>query len=179
MAKDLTGLRVCKVHIDRAGNTTEESQEVDFDFGRGEGIALYRVEFALEPVVTADDDHDSRFGFVSLHAENDALEQTFDEISGEAVEIDSEIIAEATIVCLNQDEAATRGGSAAAYTWMSPNFWNFMEIHGRPIILATNPTFRAQVSDAGLVMDGLCTMYYKYVELSNAEIRDAFFRARG
>lgn len=179
MGKDITGLRVAKVHIDRAGNTTEESQEVDFDFGRGEGIALYRVEFAVEPVVTADDDHDSRFGFVSLHAENDALEQTFDEISGENVELDSEIICESAIIALNQDEAATRGGSAAAYMWLAPNFWNFMEIAGKPLVLATNPTFRAQVSDAGLVMDSYCTMYYKYVELTNAEIRDAFFRGRG
>lgn len=178
MARDISGLRIAKIHIDRAGNTTEESQEADFDLARGEGIALHRVEFAVEPVVTADDDHDTRLGYVSLHAENDALEATFDELSGESFEQDSEIIAESGIVCVNQDEAATRGGSAATYMWLGPNFWNYREISGRPLVIAINPTFRAQVNDAGLVMDALCTIYYNYVELNDAEVREAFFRMR-
>lgn len=178
MGKEITGLRVAKIHIDRAGNTTEESQEADFDMTRGEGVALYRVEFAVEPTMVETTSFLEHFGYVSLHAENDSLEGTFDELSGESFNNDSEILCESAIRVVSQDEAATRGGSADSIGWLGPNYWNFMEIMGKPVVLATNPTFRAQVNDAALVMDALCTIYYKYTELSTAEIRDAFFRSR-
>ena len=178
MAKDLTGVRVAKAFINNTTTTVSEL-ELDFDLSRGEGIAIYRIQ--LEMVISqvgfssVFDSHGANF---SVHAENDNLEDVQDLLTADQFQNDSEIIFEAACTAWGQDEAATRGGSAAGLLWGSPTHINFLEVAGTPLVLAANPTVRVITSDAELLVSGNFTFYYKYVELSAAEIREAFFRSR-
>ncbi|KKK73390.1 hypothetical protein LCGC14_2894310 [marine sediment metagenome] len=178
MAKDLTGVRVAKAFINNTTTTVSEL-ELDFDLSRGEGIAIYRIqlEMALSQVGFSSvfDTHNAHF---SVHAENDNLEEVQDLLSADQFQNDSEIIFEAAATMIGQDEAATRGGSAASIVWGSPNYINFLEVAETPLVLAANPTVRVITTDAEFLVSGNFTFYYKYVELSAAEIREAFFRSR-
>lgn len=181
MAKELTGFRIAHADIIDISSGTPQVQEMDFNFARGEGIAIYSVEFKLKFSEIASTAFEDGIVNMSLHVENDTLETTFIDIAADGFTTDdSEIIAEGVWGSIGQDEAATRGGSAAAMGWLSKNSWDYLQILGAPLVIAINPTFR--VENFGVFAfqadDHRCTMWYKYVELTDREVRDAFFRRR-
>lgn len=178
MAKDLTGLRVAKAFLNNTTTTVSEL-EADFDLSRGEGIAIYRIQLEMiASAVAFSSTFDSHAAHFSVHAENDNLESVQDLLTADQFQNDSEIIFESGLTAWAQVEAATRGGSAAGMLWSAPNYINYVEVAGKPLILAANPTVRAITTDAELLVSGNFTFYYKYVELTDAEVREAFFRSR-
>lgn len=179
MAKDLTGFRVAKIDLSNVDDTPEVSQELDFDFGVREGVAIYSVEFIVLPTHTEGSSMQEFSVNASLHVENDALEDTLDDAPTTGFTTrDSEIIAETEMRTILQDEAATRGGSAAALAFVGPHRWNYLQSLGTPLVIALNPTLRAVSNSASLIVDIRCTIWYKYVELSRSDIVEAFFRRR-
>ncbi len=179
MAKDLTGFRIAKVDIQAISSGTEKSQEMDFNFARGEGIAIYSVEFMMHSNEVASNTFADQNSNVSLHVENDSLEVTMEDIAVDGfTQDDSEIIAEANWGSMAQDEAATRGGSAGAMGWLSKHSWDYLQILGSPLVIAINPTLFVDFVGTGTADKVRLTMWYKYVELNDREVRDAFFRRR-
>lgn len=181
MAKDLTGFRIAHADLlSVATGATGEEQEMDFDFARGEGMAIYSVEFKCEINAVANTAFADLTASFTLHVENDTLETTMVDVPADGFTTDdSEIIAEGIFGGITQAEAATRGGSAAALAWFGPNKWDYLNMLGSPLIIAINPTFRVGLVGATLVLAVVrCTIWYKYVELSDRDIRDAFFRRR-
>lgn len=179
MAKELTGIRIAKVDIQAISSGTEKQQEMDFNLARGEGIAIYSVEYMVHQNEVATATFDDSNCNMSLHIENDTLELTMEDIALDAFTTDdSEVIAEANWGVIAQEEAATRGGSAAAMGWMSKNSWNYLQILGSPLVIAINPTLFVDFVGISVANKVRMTMWYKYVELNDKEIRDAFFRRR-
>jgi len=178
MARELTGARVAKAFIQNT-TTTESTLECDFDLTRGEAIAIERIEVNIHASDVLDTNAvESHDALLTVHAENDALEVQQDALTADRFINDSEVIFEATLMAWMQEEAATRGGSGFSLMWGSPNFINYREVLGSPLVLAVNPTVRMITSDANLLLVGNFTFWYKYVELSDKEIREAFFRSR-
>lgn len=180
MARELTGIRVAKADLIDVSSGTPEQIELDFNFARGEGIAIYSIEFMVAINEVATSTFADANTNLSVHVENDTLEATFADVAADGFTTeDSEIIAEANFGYAVQDEAATRGGSAAAMGWLSPNQFNYLQKIGTPLVIAINPTFRVDnVGATGNTDDHRLTMWYKYVELTDREVRDAFFRRR-
>lgn len=179
MPKEITGFRVAKIDLANVDDTPEVSQEIDFDFGAREGVALYVAEFIVLPTHTESSTFQEFSVNASLHVENDALEDTLDDAPATGVtNLDSEIIAELEMRTITQDEAATRGGSAAAMGFVSPHRWDYMQMLGGPLLIATNPTLRAVSNSSSLIVDIRLTLWFKYVELSNSDIVSSFFRRR-
>lgn len=180
MAKDLTGFRVAHADLIDFSSGTRQSQELDFNFARGEGIAIYSISFLITVnEIGIAGGTDNNFD-MTVHVENDTLEVTMHEVPADGfTQDDSEIIAEASWGSYLQDEAATTGGSAATIGWLSRNHFDYLQMIGSPLVIAINPTLSGRgVGTTFLVDDLRMTMWYKYVELSDKEIRDAFFRRR-
>ncbi len=179
MPTALSPIRICRARRTSVTNAAE-TMEIDFNMALLEGIEIYAAECAaLEVVDTVATAFDTNWVTTSLHAETGALEGALDAFPADNFILNSEIIAEATIEILTQAEAATRGGSAAALTWVGPNQWNFVQLIGKPLLLATNITMRAITKGAATVANGLqWTIYYRYVRLSKSEASDLFLLRR-
>lgn len=178
LARELTGLRVAKAFLNNT-TSTESTLECDFDLTRGEGIAIYRIQMEMSiSDVVADNSFQSHAAHFSVHVENDNLETVQEGLTADSFQNDSEIIFETGVNVWVAEEAATRGGSAVALHWMGPDHINFIEVQGKPLVIAINPTVRAITTDAEMLISGNFTYYYKYVELTDREVRDAFFRSR-
>lgn len=170
MPKGLTDVRIAR--ISRASfQNTEETSEVDFQLGLNQGVEIEAVEFGIgQAVVVPTTGFNAHQVTLSLHRETGALELAADGLL-DNLELDSEIIAQAVLQILDQDEAATRGGSAASMAWLSPNSWKFRDIMGKPLLLAHNLTFRGITSAAALTINGaFASIYYRYVSLSATEL---------
>lgn len=172
----LSPIRVARSRRTSVTNV-EETQEIDFSLGLRQGIELYAAEFAAlefisSPAGTA---MEHEFGLMELHARIGALEGGLDAFPADDTILNSSIIAQANIYSDLQDEAATRGGSAAAFSWLSERSWNYKALLGDPLLLATNLTFRAITKAATAVINGAqVSLWYRYVELSNAELAAQF-----
>ncbi len=176
MAKDITGFRVAHADVDSVANA-ENTIECDFDLARGEAIALYRLEFKIAPQLTETTTLIEGLTYMSVHIEADNLEDNaFDQQAAEAFDPDSEILAESVHTYVGLEGAAGEGGVSGF--WGGPVSWNYLQMFGSPLVIATNPTLRAITNAATVISDVRATFYYKYVELSDAEIREAFFRQR-
>lgn len=175
MAKALTPIRVARSRRTSVTNVVE-TQEINFALGLKQGIELYSAEFGMmEFVDTPSSGFDTNFGIMELHARIGALEGGIDSFPADDTILNSSILAQAVIQQVTQDEAATRGGSAAALNWVSPKSWNYVQITGSPILLATNLTFRAITKQATVVMNGAqVSLWYRYVELSEKELAQQF-----
>lgn len=179
MATPLSPIRIARARRTSVTNAAE-TMEIDFNMALLEGIEVYAAECAvLELVDTAAVTIDTNWMTTSLHAETGALEGALDSFPADNTILNSEIIAEATLEIITQDEAATRGGSSAALAWVGPNQWNFVQLIGRPLLLATNLTMRGVTKGAATVANGLqWTIYYRYVRLSKSEASDLFLLRR-
>lgn len=179
MPTALSPIRICRARRTNVVNVAE-TMEIDFNLALLEGIEIYACELAaLEFIDAAGTGFDINWVTSSLHAETGALEGAIDAFPADNFILNSEIIAEATFEIINQDEAATRGGSAAAMQWSGPNQWNFIQLIGKPLLLATNLTMRAISKSAGMSANGLqWTIYYRYVRLTKSEAGDLFILRR-
>lgn len=179
MPTALSPIRICRARRTNVTNVAE-TMEIDFNLALLEGIEIYACEAAmLELVDTAASAFDTNWTTTSLHAETGALEGAIDAFPADNFILNSEIIAEATIQQVAQDEAATRGGSASSLIWLGPNQWNFMQLIGKPLLLAGNLTMRAIGKDAAMNALGLqWTIYYRYVKLNKSEASDLFLLRR-
>ncbi len=179
MATALSPIRIARARRTSVTNVVE-TMEIGFNLALLEAIEIYAAEFAcLELTDTATSTFAHNWLTSSLHAETGALEGAIDSFPADDTILNSEIIAEATLETINQDEAATRGGSAAALAWVGPNQWNFIQITGRPIVIARNLTMRAVTKTAATVANGVqWTIYYRYVRLTKSEAADLFILSR-
>lgn len=179
MPNPISPIRIARARRTSVTNVAEE-MEIDFNLSLLEGIEIFACECAaLELIDTAATAFDTNWMTTSLHSENGALEGALDSFPADNFLLNSEIIAEATLEIITQNEAATRGGSAATLAWVGPNQWNFMQLIGKPYLLAQNITMRAITKGAGTVANGLqWTIYYRYVALTRAEVGSLFILRR-
>jgi len=175
MVRALSTVRIARSRRTSFTNV-EETQEIDFSLGLRQGIELYAAEFgALEFIDTALATYNTRWALMELHARVGALEGGYDSFPADDTILNSSIIAAAVHQAMTQDEAATTGGSAAAMGWLAGPSWNFVELLGGPMLLATNLTFRGITKSSSMVVNGgQVTLYYRYVSLTDAELANQF-----
>lgn len=169
MPRILSGIRVARARRD-AMATAEETDEIDFNLSLNMGIEILCVSFAVENAIpTGADPNNAQEVALSLHAETGALEDNIVEGPVDTHVTNSEILCEAVFGQIAYDNA-----TQAAFTsgWHSAHTFPFAEWFGRGIVLATNPTFN--VESTGTFNGLLCTIWYRYVQLSDAELIQAY-----
>jgi hypothetical protein len=178
MARVQTNIRIAKVTRTTFDSSAEEI-ELDFELSLRQGYLLHAIEMAFGEIT-----HDASSSLlsgvvsVSVHAETGTLETSIDAaVDGQI--LNSEIIAETSIQSVIQIEAATRGGSARSMTWLGPNRWNYKDMIGDPLLLATNLTVRF-VTDASTLdaANTTVTFFYQYAELTREELAGQFLLRR-
>jgi len=178
MAKPLTPVRIAKVSRTSFSNSAEEV-EVDMELALGQGFLLHTVEIVpgeLNLAVSTAQKEET--AYMSVHAETSTLEVAQD-AAVDGLVLNSEILAQAVVQAKAQEEAATRGGSSAAFIWLSEKRWNFNELLEKPLLLATDLTCRFITSAAALVVQRTTiNLFYQYVELSEKELADQFLLGR-
>jgi len=178
MARPLTPVRIAKV-TRTSFDTNAEEIELDFELALRQGYRLHVLEMACRDIT-----HDASPSLLSdaitasVHAETGGLETAIDAaVDGQI--LNSEIIAETSIQSVIQIEAATRGGSTRALTWLGPNRWNYTSMLGAPLLLASNLTCRFRSGAATLDAEAFTvTFYYQYVELTEMELAGQFLLRR-
>lgn len=176
MVTALTPVRIARVSRQSVNNTAE-TVEMDFELGHRQGILIHAVEFLIGQLldVGATSIVPTQAG-LSLHAETGNLENTADALV-DATVLNSEIIAEAVVQSTVLETAAAGGG--VAIQWLSPKEWNYNELLGKPLLLATNLTFRVFSSAAILTVNGgAAHIFYQYVTLTDAELANQFILRR-
>jgi len=175
MVKALSAIRIARSRLTNVVNVAE-TLEIDFSLGLRQGVQIYAIEFGcLEFIMTPAAAFDQDFGLMEIHARTGALEGGLDSFPADDTILNSSILAAAIIGSVIQEEAATRGGSAAAFVWFTEKSWKFKEIIGEPVLVAQNLTFRAVTKDAAASLNGAqATIYYRYVSLTDAELAEQF-----
>ena len=176
MVKALTPVRIARVSRQSVNNAAE-TVELDFQLDHRQGVLIHAVEFLIGQLldVGATTIVPTQCG-LSLHAETGNLENTADALVDASV-LNSEVIAEAVIQATVLETAAAGGG--VGYEWLSPKEWNYNELLGQPLLLATNLTFRVFSSAAVLTVNGgAAHIFYQYVTLSDAELANQFILRR-
>ena len=175
MPKSLSAIRIARARFTNVVNVAE-TLEIDFSLGLRQGIQIYAIEFGvLEFIKTPSTSLTQDFGLMAVHARIGALEGGMDTFPADDTILNSSILATAVISNMLQEEAATRGGSAAAFSWMSPKSWRFRDLIGEPLLVAQNLTFRAVTKTATASMNGpQATLYYRYVSLTDKELAEQF-----
>lgn len=171
----ITVLRVRRTSV----VNVEETQEVDFRLGTGQGVEIHAIEFGIRGFthVPVDDDENANVQFhMSCHLETGGLEGGIDAFPADATILNSEIIAETSLsVRTFISSVAAASGSSEHATWTQPLSWNFHSLIGKPLLIAQNVTFRAITSDALFsVLGAQLTMYYKIKALSVKDIVNLF-----
>lgn len=176
MVKALTPVRIARISRQSVNNATETS-ELDFQLDHRQGVLIHAVEFLVGQMIDVGAIVISPTqAYLSLHAETGNLEDAADALV-DATVLNSEVIAEAVLQVTNL-ETATAGG-AASIIWLSPNQWNFNQLLGQPLLLATNLTFRVRSSAAVLTVNGAAAhIFYQYVTLTDAELANQFILRR-
>lgn len=173
MATPLTGWRDARaVRLAVAGGV--ETEELDFGLGPRMGIELGAVMFGLwMPVFTAASAMISYAAYLSLHAETGTLES----LIAEGHRLDTEVLHEAAWLFTAQDEAATRGGSAASHGWSSPPERHYSNDH--KMYLVQNATFRVESSNGNLSLtSAFVRVTYRFVTFTDAEMGFLLARRR-
>ena len=176
MVKALTPVRICRVSR-QSVQDTEETVAVDFELGHRQGVLIHAVEFLMGQAIEVGATtlvHTQ--AYLSLHAETGTLESAADALV-DAVILNSEVVAEA-VYQIGSIETAAAGGAIAG-TWLSPNSWNYNQLLGQPLLLATNLTFRAVTSASTLTVNGAAAhIFYQYVNLTDTELANQFILRR-
>lgn len=176
MAEALTPVRIGRASRS-SFQDTEESAEIDFQLGVRQGIVLHAFEFGVanaQHVATSDDRQD--YAFLSLHAETGELENVADGYA-DALVLNSEVLGEAVLAASSSGTAGEETGVKLA--WLSTYSWRMADLMGKPLLLASNLTFRGVTTDAQLTINGaFVRFYYQYVELTKAELADQFILRR-
>jgi len=165
MPRVVSGLRVARSYI--TPENTEVSRTIDFQLGGQQGIALHGVLGTMQLLTESGGTGMSAEQFShTLHYETGSLESVPDAPGEDEDTIDSEIVYRQDMSLLAQDEAATRGGSAAAMVvtpggivWFPEPLYTARNITHRGIGLASTWSFGAHV-----------LLYYKFVTFSLSEM---------
>lgn len=176
MATPLTPVRIARVSRANVNNAAE-TVELDFQLDHRQGVLIHAVEFLIGGLIDvgATSVIPTQAG-LSLHAETGNLENTADALV-DATVLNSEVIAEAVAQSIVLETAAAGGG--VSMMWLSPNEWNYNQLLGRPLLLATNLTFRVFSSAAVLTVNGgAAHIFYQYVTLTDAELANQFILRR-
>jgi len=176
MVKALTPVRIARVSRQSVNNATE-TVEVDFQLDHRQGILIHAVEFLMGQVldVGATTIVPNQVT-MSLHAETGTLENTAAALV-DAIQLNSEIIAEAVYQTVVLETAAAGGGVSNG--WLSPNAWNYNQLLGQPLLLATNLTFSVIGTGTVLTINGAAAhIFYQYVTLTDAELANQFILRR-
>lgn len=176
MAQALTPVRIARVSRQSVNNAVE-SVELDFQLDHRQGILIHAVEFLIGQFldVGATSIVPTQAN-LSLHAETGNLENTALALV-DATVLNSEVIAEALLQGIVLETAAAGGG--VALEWLSPKEWNYNELLGQPLLLATNLTFRVEASGTVLTVNGAAAhIFYQYVTLTDAELANQFILRR-
>lgn len=176
MAEVLTPIRILRASRQSFQNT-EESAEIDFQLGIRQGVLIHAIQFGVGAArfVAASDD-DSNSAFMSIHAETGELEDVGDDYT-DALVLNSEVLAEAVLQATGSGTAGEETGTKLQ--WMSEKSWNLRELMGKPLLIASNLTFRCATDGAELTINGaFVRIYYQYVELTKAELADQFILRR-
>jgi len=178
VAKVLSPIRIARSRR-TSFQATEETQEIDFALALRQGIRVHAVEFGIRQAIFVPSGNDAierAQAHLSLHVETGALEGAIDAFPADATILNSEIIAETTL----QKSAFTSSVPATssdneAYEWLQPKAWNFHQLVGGPLTFAQNLTFRGIASTSTFTINGAqVTIYYDYVELTEAELGRQF-----
>lgn len=176
MAQALTPVRVARISRQSVNNAAETS-ELDFQLDHRQGVLIHAVEFLIGQLIDVGVTTiiPTQAG-LSLHAETGNLENAADALV-DAVVLNSEVIAEAVIQSVILETAAAGGG--VGMEWLSPKEWNYNQLLGQPLLLATNLTFRVFSSAAALTVNGAAAhIFYQYVTLTDAELANQFILRR-
>lgn len=176
MVKALTPVRIAR--ISRAGvNNAIETAELDWQLDHRQGVLIHAVEFLIaEYVDVGATSVIPSQAYLSLHAETGNLEDAADGLV-DATVLNSEVIAEAVYQAMVLETGAAGGGITAG--WQSPNQWNYNQLLGQPLLLATNITFRVRTRPATLTVNGAAAhIFYQYVTLTDAELANQFILRR-
>ena len=176
MPQPLTPVRIARVSRQTVNNAAE-TVELDFQLDHRQGVLIHAVEFLIGQMidvgVTTIIPTQATLG---LHAETGNLENSADALV-DATVLNSEIIAEAVCQAVVLETAAAGGG--VNMLWLSPNEWNYNQLLGKPLLLATNLTFRVFSSAAALTVNGgAAHIFYQYVTLTDAELANQFILRR-
>lgn len=176
MVKALTPVRVARVSRQSVNNAAE-TVEVDFQLDHRQGVLIHAVEFVMgQAIDVGATSVVPTQAVLSLHAETGTLENAADALV-DALQLNSEIIAEAVWQTTVLETAAAGGGVAQG--WLSPNAWNYNQLLGQPLLLATNLTFRVFSSATVLTINGAAAhIFYQYVTLTDAELANQFILRR-
>ncbi len=139
-----------------------------------QGVEIYAVEFGFRELVLVPGAAPiNAEAHLSLHAETGGLEGAIDSFPADNFILNSEIIAETTIQVSSGDTGQIEG--AFELNWLQPMAWNFLQIQGKPLLLAQNLTFRGVTSVATLTALGAqASIYYRYVSLTERELAEQF-----
>lgn len=182
MAKVLSGFRICRARRTSFSNVVE-TQEIDFALALGMGLEVHAVEFGVASSIFIPSSNDgieySRM-HLSLHVETGALEGAIDAFPADNFILNSEIIAETTLLhtAFTSSVPATSPDVDNA-TWLQPMSWNFNQLLGGPLVVAQNLTFRGICAQSThTVLGAQVSIYYRYVQLSTAELAKLFTQQR-
>lgn len=172
MVRVLSPMRIARVRRTSVQAATE-TDEIDFALGLNQGIQVFAVEFGLfTPVVLGGDPANNETVTLSLHAETGGLEGGISSFPSDNFILNSEILAEAVYWTRAYDNATQ--ASYPSGTWLTPTAWDFKSILGEPLLFAQNLTYRVIASTNMTVAGAQATVFYKYVELTNAELGAQF-----
>ncbi len=175
MVKALTPVRIARIQRQSFQNTAE-SAEVDFELALKQGVLVHAVEFLIgQAILVAAADPDREEAYLSLHAETNNLEDAIDQ-SADGLVLNSEIIAETTLVVHASNDAVAGAGGM---NFLGPIAWNYTQLLGAPLLLASNLTFRGVTTASTLTINGATAhIFYQYVELTETELAQQFLLRR-
>lgn len=173
MTKPISDWRVANSHIGQGGVSTVETAELDFNIGAREAIEIAAVLgiLILSTITESATGIDPHAAIQTLHVEDGTI-QDVEVSSSEAdnFDNDSEVIYEQVM-----NMAAFNGTTEAAA---------MLEVHPsglvtfpEPIVSPINLTHRVENNSTSTVSARLF-MYYRYVELTDAELALQFSRRR-
>jgi len=181
MVKALSPIRIARSRRTSFQNT-EEVQEIDFNLGIRQGIEIYAIEFGIRGyvIVPGNDAIVHANAHLSVHVESGALEGAIDAFPADNFILNSEIIAETTLQVdgFTSSVPSTSPDNNHSF-WLQPLSWNYLAIFGKPMTIAQNVQTRGVTSAAALTINGAqVTFFYRYVELSEAELAEQFVLRR-
>jgi len=175
MVKALSTIRIARSRR-TSFTSTEETNEIDFALGLRQGIEIYAVEFGALEIIPTVGALATEWALMELHARVGALEGGLDAFPADATILNSSIIASWVAQFTTFDGTTEAMATSIHLTQQS---WNLAQLLGKPYLVAQNLTFRGITKDTSLVVNGgQCSIYYRYVSLTDAELAEQFALGR-
>lgn len=166
MPTTISGVHFARSFITPAAATAVE-REIDFQLGARQGIAIHYVLGHMSVLsFTETTDFQEFNGNHTLHLETGSLETVPDAAGEDEDTIDSEVFFRQDLSVIAAEEAATRGGSAAAMLVVPQAPIPYPS----PVFTARNITHRAITAGTALGLGCGVLIFYNYVEFSLSEL---------